>query len=132
MVATGVRRASFVPSAWTGILDSMLTLTPSAAARIKELARKPEHAALRRPGLRVRVIGGGCSGLSYEVELADGPRAGDVVVTVDGAEVFIDAKSAPILDPVTLDFKRTMMASGFEWKNPAATGTCGCGSSFSV
>jgi iron-sulfur cluster assembly accessory protein len=110
----------------------VLTVTPTAAGRIRELARKPEHAVLRRPGLRVKVVGGGCNGLSYEVEMSDGPRPGDIVVALEGAEIFVDPKSAPLLDQVTLDFKRTMMASGFEWKNPAATGTCGCGSSFSV
>ena len=132
MVPGAVRCASFAPVPRTGILVGVLTLSPTAAVRIRELARKPEHAAFRRPGLRVKVVGGGCSGLSYEVEMADGPRPGDLVVARDGAEVFVDPKSAPILDPVTLDFKRTLMASGFEWKNPAATGTCGCGSSFSV
>ena len=110
----------------------MLALTPSAAARIRELSRKPEHSAFRRPGLRVKVVGGGCSGLSYEIEMSDGPRAGDLVVALEGAEVFVEPKSVPVLDPVILDFKRSMMAAGFEWRNPAATGTCGCGSSFSV
>ena len=110
----------------------MLTLTPSAAGRVKDLCRRPEFAAFRRPGLRVRVVGGGCAGFSYETELVDGPRSGDLVVSLDGAEVFVDGKSVPMLDRVVLDFRRTMMASGFEWRNPAASGTCGCGSSFSV
>jgi iron-sulfur cluster assembly accessory protein len=110
----------------------MLTITSSAAKRVQELCRRPEFGAFRRAGIRVKVIGGGCSGLSYDVEVVDGPREGDLVVPVEGAEVFIDPKSAPILDRVVLDFKRSMMASGFEWKNPSATGTCGCGSSFSV
>ena len=110
----------------------MLTVTPSAAARIREVCRKPEYAAFRRPGLRVKVVGGGCAGFCYEVEVADGPREGDLVVERDGGAVYVDPKSAPMLDAVTLDFKRTMMASGFEWRNPDATGTCGCGESFSV
>ena len=110
----------------------MLTVTPGASGRVKELARRPEYSAFSRPGLRVRVVGGGCAGFSYEVELVDGPRDGDLVVDAGGAEVFVDPKSAPLLDRVTLDFKRSMMASGFEWRNPGATGTCGCGESFSV
>ena len=110
----------------------MLTLTPSAAARVQEICRKPDYAAYRRPGLRVRVVGGGCAGFSYEVEVVDGPREGDLLVEAGGAAIFVDAKSAPLLDRVTLDFKRTMMASSFEWRNPGATGTCGCGESFSV
>ncbi|MCK6479464.1 MAG: iron-sulfur cluster assembly accessory protein [Planctomycetaceae bacterium] len=110
----------------------MLTLTPSAGRRVREICGKPEYAAFARPGLRVRVVGGGCAGLSYDVEVVDGPRAGDLVVKEGDAEVFVDPKSAPLLDRVTLDFKRTMMASSFEWRNPAAAGTCGCGSSFGV
>ena len=110
----------------------MLIVTPSAGARVRELARKPEYAAFRRPGLRVRVVGGGCAGFSYDVEVVDGPRDGDLVLEASGGEVFVDPKSAPLLDRVTLDFKRSMMASAFEWRNPEATGTCGCGSSFSV
>ncbi len=110
----------------------MLTVTPTAATRVREICRKPEFAAFRRPGLRVKVVGGGCAGFSYEVEVVDGPLDGDLVVESGGAAVFVDPKSAPMLEQVTLDFKRTMMASSFEWRNPAATGTCGCGSSFSV
>lgn len=110
----------------------MLTVTPSAAARIRELCRRPEYAAFARPGLRARVVGGGCAGFSYEVEVVDGPREGDVELDAGGVPVFVDPRSAPLLDAVTLDFRRTMMASTFEWRNPGATGTCGCGSSFSV
>ena len=110
----------------------MLSVTSSAALRVQELCRRPEYGAFRRAGLRVRVVGGGCAGFSYEVEVVDGPRDGDLVVPAGGAEVYVDPKSAPLLDRVVLDFKRSMMASGFEWKNPSATGTCGCGSSFSV
>jgi len=110
----------------------MLTITSGAARRVLELCRRPEYAAFRRPGLRVKVVGGGCAGLSYDTEVVDGPRDGDLVLPVEGGEVFLEPKSAAILDLVTLDFKRTMMASGFEWRNPGATGSCGCGSSFSV
>ena len=110
----------------------MLTVTPSAARRVAEICRKPEYASLGRPGLRVRVVGGGCAGFSYDVEVVDGPREGDLVLAAGGAELFVDGKSAPLLEAVTLDFRRTMMASSFEWRNPSATGTCGCGSSFSV
>jgi iron-sulfur cluster assembly protein len=110
----------------------MLNVTASAARRVQELCRRPEFGAFRRPGLRVKVVGGGCAGFSYDVEIVDGPRDGDLVLPAEGAEVYVDPKSAPLLDQVVLDFKRSMMASGFEWKNAAATGTCGCGSSFSV
>lgn len=110
----------------------MLTVTAGAVRRVQELCHRPEYASFRRPGFRVKVVGGGCAGLSYDTEVVDGPKDGDIVIPLAGAEVFVDPKSAPILDLVTLDFKRTMMASGFEWRNPGATGSCGCGSSFSV
>ena len=63
----------------------MLTVTPSAAARVKEIGRRPEYAKFARPGLRVKVVGGGCAGFSYEVEFVDGPRDGDLVVGTAGA-----------------------------------------------
>lgn len=110
----------------------MLTVTASAAARVRELCARDEYAALADAGLRVRVVGGGCAGLSYEMEIADGPREGDHVLEIDDARVYVDPKSVPFLAEVTLDFKRSMMNSAFEWRNPQATGTCGCGSSFAV
>jgi iron-sulfur cluster assembly protein len=110
----------------------VLTVTPSALRRVKELAARPEHASGPRPGLRVRVVGGGCAGLSYAVDMVPAPQPGDLEIGDEGARVFVDPKSAAVLEPVTLDFQRTMMASSFQFKNPAASGTCGCGTSFSV
>jgi iron-sulfur cluster assembly accessory protein len=110
----------------------VLTVTPSAARRVKELASRPENADGKLPGLRVRVVGGGCAGLSYVVDMVGAPSPDDVRIEVEGARVYVDPKSAAVLEEVTLDFQRTMMASSFQFRNPAATGTCGCGSSFSV
>jgi iron-sulfur cluster assembly accessory protein len=110
----------------------MLQITPSAARRVVELAGRPENASYTDPGLRVRVVGGGCAGLSYEMEFSDGPQENDEILVVDGARIFVDRKSVPLLDLVTLDFKRTMMNAAFEFRNPVALSTCGCGSSFSV
>ncbi len=110
----------------------MLTLTPSAVARVKELVRKPEYAGLRAPGLRVKVVGGGCAGLSYDLAVEDGPGPEDRLLELEGARVFVDPKSAGFLEGVLLDFKRSLLGAAFEFQNPKATGTCGCGSSFSV
>ncbi len=110
----------------------MFTVTTSAAGRIRQLCEKEEYSAFTTPGLRIKVIGGGCAGLSYDMEVVDGPQEGDEVMDIEGARVYVDPRSLPFLEPVTLEWKKTLMASSFEWQNPQATGTCGCGESFSV
>lgn len=83
-------------------------------------------------GLRLGVIGGGCSGLSYQMELSP-QRANDNVMTFDGGvRVLLDPKSAIYLKGVTLDFKDGLLDKGFVFRNPNATNTCGCGDSFSL
>ena len=82
-------------------------------------------------GLRLGVIGGGCSGLSYEMEF-DQPREHDNVIDFEGFRVLLDPKSSIYLKGVTLDFQDGLKGKGFVFVNPNATNTCGCGESFSV
>ena len=106
-----------------------VSLTERAAARIKELI-----AAESREGqaLRVKVVGGGCSGLQYKVDF-DAPKATDKVFEKDGVKVFVDMKSFLFLDGSTLDYKEEgLMQRGFTFLNPKSSGTCGCGESFAV
>lgn len=104
----------------------MVTITDSAAARIKQIMPKDaeEHA------LRVRVVGGGCSGLQYQMALEAEPKDNDKVFTLNGIKVFIDSKSAMYLAGVQLDYLDGLMESGFKITNPNAQTTCGCGQSF--
>ena len=82
-------------------------------------------------GLRLGVIGGGCSGLSYKIDF-DTKKEKDNVLEFDGVKVFIDLKSSIYLKGITLDFKDGLNGKGFVFINPNATNTCGCGESFSV
>ncbi|MCA9519521.1 MAG: iron-sulfur cluster assembly accessory protein [Myxococcales bacterium] len=105
-------------------------LTEPAALKVKELLAKngkPEF------GLRLRVVGGGCSGLSYKMEMEEAPNEErDKVFEQHGVRVFIDRKSLTHLAGMTLDYKDSFEESGFVYINPNATGTCGCGTSFSA
>lgn len=104
----------------------MVTITDAAAARIKELMPEDgsDHA------LRMRVVGGGCSGLQYQMGLESEAKETDKVLTVNGIKVFIDTKSALYLAGVEVDYLNGLMESGFKITNPNAQTTCGCGQSF--
>lgn len=83
-------------------------------------------------GLRVAVMGGGCSGFQYALDFEQEARETDTVLELDGLRVFVDPVSARYLDGVTIDYVFGMSGAGFKFHNPRATGTCGCGSSFAV
>ena len=82
-------------------------------------------------GLRLGVVGGGCSGLSYAMDFSE-PKPNDNVLRFDGFEMLLDPKSAIYMKDVTLDFEDGFQGKGFVFRNPNATNTCGCGESFSV
>jgi iron-sulfur cluster assembly protein len=103
----------------------MITITESAAEKIKELAPDPNYA------LRMRVVGGGCSGLQYQMGLEDEQNATDKVLTSNGIKVLVDMKSALYLAGAEVDYINGLMESGFKISNPNAKTTCGCGQSFS-
>ncbi len=102
--------------------------SPAAAARIAEiLAGEPGAKALR-----VEVLAGGCSGYQYKFDLTDTKAADDLVIEQAGAKVFVDPTSLDFLAGAELDYKDTLMGAHFAVKNPIATSSCGCGTSFSV
>jgi iron-sulfur cluster assembly protein len=116
------------PAASTDTIDEVVALTPAAAAEVRRLLTA-EGIAGR--GLRLGVAGGGCSGLTYKVEF-DGRREGDIVVAHEGFEVYLDRKSAIYLRGITVDHQPGLTGRGFQFRNPNATNTCGCGESFAV
>jgi iron-sulfur cluster assembly protein len=113
------------------MVDAManLELTDSAVRQIKTLTQQK---GTPQGGLRLGVRGGGCSGFSYVIDWDATPGEKDQVVERDGARVFVDPKSAPLLDGTVVDYKRSLMQSRFELSNPNAKSSCGCGDSFSV
>ncbi len=106
----------------------MMTLTPSAAAKVKQLL---ETNATEGHALRVRVNAGGCSGLRYELAFDDA-RDADDELEQHGVRVLVDPKSAAYLVDITLDYADGLNESGFKILNPSAQSTCGCGESFGV
>lgn len=108
----------------------MITLTPAATQEVKRLLAQEQKPNL---GLRLGVKGGGCSGFSYVLSLDEAtPKPYDTVLEQDGIKVLVDAKSHLYLDGTTVDFKNGMTGGGFEFQNPLAKKSCGCGTSFSV
>lgn len=104
----------------------MVTLSENAVSKIKQLvAEKPDA------GLRVKVVGGGCSGLQYRMEI-DSAKERDKIFERDGARLIVDKKSFLYLNGSQLDYAEELMASGFKLVNPNAKRSCGCGESFTV
>jgi iron-sulfur cluster assembly protein len=106
----------------------MIELTDQAAARIRQLVTEKGRAD---GGLRVKVVGGGCSGLTYKMDLDD-IRQGDKVFEHAGAKLVVDRKSFLYLNGTVLDYQDGLMSSGFNLQNPNVKRSCGCGSSFVV
>ena len=105
-----------------------ITVSDDAAKKIHilvESMQKPEH------GLRVKVVGGGCSGLQYKMDV-DMPRDGDKVFENDGAKVIVDRKSFLYLNGTEVHYQEGLMESGFQLRNPNIKRSCGCGASFTV
>ena len=106
----------------------MISITEQAARKIQTLLTEK---GVADGGLRVKVVGGGCSGLTYKMEI-DQPRDGDKVFEHNGAKIVVDRKSFLYLKGTELDYKEELMASGFNLRNPNVKRSCGCGSSFVV
>ena len=108
----------------------MIEVTNQAAAQIRTLLS--EDGKLETHGLRMKVIGGGCSGLQYQLSFDDAIREIDAEVEIEGVKVIVDEKSALYLVGSVLDFVDTLQESGFKIENPNASNTCGCGQSFAA
>jgi iron-sulfur cluster assembly accessory protein len=106
-----------------------LSLTDNAVAKVKEIMAQQDPVPA---GLRVGVVGGGCSGFSYNMTFENQQGMMDKVFNFDGLKVFVDATSAMYLNGCTVDYVETLEAAGFKFENPNVKSTCGCGSSFSV
>jgi len=106
-----------------------IELTDGAAARIRAMMGERATPA---GGLRLGVQGGGCSGLSYVVDWADAPGERDLVFEKDGGRLVVDARAARFLADTVVDWKSSLMQSGFVFRNPNVKSACSCGESFAV
>ncbi|MGZ4788260.1 MAG: HesB/IscA family protein [Terriglobales bacterium] len=117
------------PTIGTPTKTSPVNMTPTAVAKVKEIMAQQNPVPA---GLRVGVVGGGCSGFSYSMSFENGAGMMDKVIDFDGLKIFIDATSMMYLTGVTVDYVETLEGAGFKFENPNVKSTCGCGSSFSV
>lgn len=107
----------------------MVQLTEKAVDKVKEILASQEP---RPAGLRISVVGGGCSGFSYSMAFENQPNMLDKTYTYNDLKVFVDQASMLYLDGAEVDYVETLEGAGFKFSNPQVKSTCGCGSSFSV
>lgn len=107
----------------------MVRLTPVATKKVKEIR---DAEGLGDQGLRVRVIGGGCSGFQYDLFFEDETNEFDEVFDCEGIPVYVDMMSFQYLEGTEIDYVEGLHGAGFKFLNPKASATCGCGSSFSA
>ncbi len=111
--------------------DVILSISPAATVEVKKFLAA-ESVDPTVGGLRVAVQPGGCSGFKYSLLIEDKPAEDDTLLAQDGFQVFVDPFSMQYLNGIIVDYTTSMQGSGFTFKNPNATGGCGCGSSFSA
>jgi iron-sulfur cluster assembly protein len=109
--------------------EKLVKLTEQAGARLASLLRKQGR---EQGALRVAVIGGGCSGLQYKMDLVDGPANRDIMVESQSVRVVVDPKSALFVSGSVLDFSDDLQKGGFKVTNPNAVAHCSCGESFAA
>jgi len=107
----------------------MISLTPKAGDKVREIR---DSEGLGEQGLRVRVIGGGCSGFTYDLFFEDETTELDSHFESEGVPLFIDMMSLQYLEGTEIDYVEGLHGAGFKFLNPKAKSTCGCGSSFSA
>jgi len=116
-----------VPQAADLGMDNFVTLTDKAVEMVKDAMQREGLAGY---GIRIGVMGGGCSGFQYSMDFENEPKDGDVTLEQSGVRLFVDAMSSMYLQGVTVDYVVGLQGAGFKFNNPNAKSTCGCGSSF--
>ena len=119
------------PAATPNAPSMTLDVTESAIGEINNFMAG-EEGLPQTAGLRVRVVPGGCSGFQYSLNIEEDSRQGDFILDQGGVKLFVDMFSAQYLNGVKIDYVSGVMGSGFTFTNPNATGSCGCGTSFTA
>jgi iron-sulfur cluster assembly accessory protein len=107
----------------------MVNLTETAVTKVREILDTQEP---KPAGLRISVVGGGCSGFSYSMAFENAPGMLDKTYSYDGLKVFVDQASMLYLEGAEVDYVESLEGSGFKFNNPNVKSTCGCGSSFNA
>lgn len=115
-------------AAQTNEATPLITLTPEAAAKVKEFQSENDGYSV----LRVSVIPGGCSGFEYGLDVDNEKRDDDFTFVSEGVDIVIDPFSAQYLTGLSIGYHSSFQGTGFTFENPNATGSCGCGTSFAV
>jgi iron-sulfur cluster assembly accessory protein len=110
-------------------MDNFVTLTAKAVEMVKDAMQRE---GLTGYGIRVGVMGGGCSGFQYSMDFEQAAKEGDITIEQEGVKLYVDAMSSMYLQGVTIDYVVGLQGAGFKFNNPNAKSTCGCGSSFSA
>jgi iron-sulfur cluster assembly protein len=110
-------------------MATALELTPKAVAKVKEILAQQSP---QPTGLRVSVVGGGCSGFSYQMNFENETNGIDKLYEFEGLKVYVDQASLMYLKGTRIDYIETLEGAGFKFENPNVKSTCGCGSSFTV
>jgi iron-sulfur cluster assembly accessory protein len=111
----------------TEVVESLVNITDAASAKIKELLEQEDN---ENYGLRLQVVGGGCSGFQYRLAFDDQFADDDDLIDHDGIKVVVDPLSARYVEGAIVDYVETEMGAGFKVENPNVQSTCGCGHSF--
>src|SRR6267142_6102884 len=128
IAASAVNKTTTTPSFRVGD-ERLIKVSPSAAQKVSSLLTRQGRA---QGVLRVAVVGGGCSGLQYKMDLQDAPASRDILVESSGIKVVVDPKSALYVTGSELDYVDALQDGGFKVKNPNAATSCSCGESFSA
>jgi iron-sulfur cluster assembly protein len=116
-----------VPEGVRVVDDRLIKVSEAAASKLSKLRDREEDGSF----LRVRVTGGGCSGLSYKLKFVQAAKAGDLMIP-GNVPVLVDTKSALYLKGMTMDYSDKLVAGGFKFNNPNAKASCSCGESFAI
>ena len=127
METTTVTPTVRTPTPAEPVAPGFVSLTPKAVEMVKDAMTRENLAGY---GIRVGVVGGGCSGFQYSMDFENAQRDGDSVVEQDGIKLYVDPMSSMYLQGVTVDYVVGLQGAGFKFNNPNARNTCGCGQSF--
>jgi len=108
--------------------DKLISVTKSAGIKLAELISKEADGSL----LRIKIVGGGCNGLSYKMHFSGDTKAGDILINAFESWLMIDSKTALFIKGTSLDYSHDLVGGGFKFNNPNAKSSCSCGESFSL